>query len=308
MDSRQLRYFCAIYEQRTLSGAADHLRIAASALSYHLTNMEAQLGGPLFARKARGLAPTAAGDRLYTHAKSILYAIEAAERDITSARQEITGHLAIGLGHTTIKAIGIDLIREVTIRHPRLRLAVSESLSGGHLANLLAREIELAVFYNPPVTAGVSITPILEEPLVCLGRPELIGSTSDPIPFDEVLKLPVISLRHGISARGIIDNRDLLDRLETSAQFELNSAVFVADALLEGIGCAIINPLFVRGHVEAGTLHIRPIVAPQLYRTLVMCELENRRPSFAAEAVKGLILDLVGTAVSSGVWKARLLG
>jgi LysR family nitrogen assimilation transcriptional regulator len=36
MDSRQLRYFAAIYDNGSLSAAAEHARVAPSALSHHL--------------------------------------------------------------------------------------------------------------------------------------------------------------------------------------------------------------------------------------------------------------------------------
>ncbi|WP_375143969.1 LysR family transcriptional regulator [Bradyrhizobium sp. Ash2021] len=36
MDSRQLRYFIAVYEQRNLSRAADQANVAQSALSHHI--------------------------------------------------------------------------------------------------------------------------------------------------------------------------------------------------------------------------------------------------------------------------------
>ena len=36
MDSRQLRYFEAIFEKRSLTTAAGELRVAVSALSHHL--------------------------------------------------------------------------------------------------------------------------------------------------------------------------------------------------------------------------------------------------------------------------------
>ena len=39
MDARQLRYFAAIYEHVTLSNAAQHARVAVSALSHHLANL-----------------------------------------------------------------------------------------------------------------------------------------------------------------------------------------------------------------------------------------------------------------------------
>ena len=51
--------------------------------------------------------------------------------------------------------------------------------------------------------------------------------------------------------------------------------------------------------------HTRPIIAPQLYRTLALCELETRRPSFAAEALRDLILTLIRKAVADSTWNAR---
>ena len=88
MDSRQLRYFAAIFEHRTLSNAAENLRVAASALSHHLANLEAELGVTLFDRKPRGMEPTAAGHRLHEHAKAILKAMAAAEADVREAGGE----------------------------------------------------------------------------------------------------------------------------------------------------------------------------------------------------------------------------
>src|SRR5712675_2946386 len=82
MDSRQLRYFIAVYEQRNLSRAADQANVAQSALSHHISNLEAEFAMPLFERKPRGMEPTAAGERLYEHARIILRAMAAAEREI----------------------------------------------------------------------------------------------------------------------------------------------------------------------------------------------------------------------------------
>src|SRR5690606_16733756 len=97
MDIRQLRYFAAVFEQGTLSSAAETVRIAPSALSLHLSNLEAELGVVLFVRKPRGMEPTAAGHRLYAHAKLILKAVAAAEADLREAGGEIAGTVAVGM-------------------------------------------------------------------------------------------------------------------------------------------------------------------------------------------------------------------
>ena len=52
--------------------AAVRERVAVSALSRHLANLEAELGTPLFERLPRGVRPTASGARLYDHARTIL--------------------------------------------------------------------------------------------------------------------------------------------------------------------------------------------------------------------------------------------
>lgn len=65
-----------------LTQAAVDLRVAASDLSHHISNLEVELGIALFDRKPCGTAPTAAGYRLHKHARQILRSVYAAESDI----------------------------------------------------------------------------------------------------------------------------------------------------------------------------------------------------------------------------------
>jgi DNA-binding transcriptional LysR family regulator len=111
MDSRQLRYFIAVYQQRNLSRAADQASVAQSALSHHISNLEAEFATPLFERKPRGMEPTAAGERLYEHARIILRAMAAAEREIKEGGSVIAGDISIGMANSGVKAIGVPLMR-----------------------------------------------------------------------------------------------------------------------------------------------------------------------------------------------------
>ena len=307
MDSRQLRYFVAIHEHGTLSGAAESTRIAASALSHHLSNMEAEFGTPLFTRKPRGMQPTAAGERLYVHAKAILRAMSAAERDIREAGGEVSGEVSVGMAYSAVKAIGVALARKVLADYPRLKLSMSESLSGSTLLHLMASEVDLALVYNPPVDPRLKMQAVLEERMVCVGRKEIIGDTDEPIRIAELMELPVILLRQGISARAIMDDIGLLKKLEAKAILQMNSVHAIGGSLLAGLGCVIGTRLFMQEHLESGALHFRPIVEPELSRTLYVCEMAERPATFALEAVRKDILDLVADAVNMRKWEARLV-
>ncbi len=304
MDVRQLRYFVAIYEHGALSRAGDQLRVAVSALSHHLANLEADLDNKLFVRLPRGLKPTAAGERLYSHAPGILKSLSTAEVDVRNAAENISGELSVGMAYSAVKAISVPLLTRVLKDYPDLRLTLSESLSGSTLIHLLSSEVDLAVVFNPPNDARLRTQSILEEEMICVGKREIIGKTRKPITFEEVLSLPVIILRQGLSVRAQLDDTSLLKRLEASAQLQMNSVYAIAASLNAGLGCAIGTKLFLQEHISSGALHYRPVIEPQLTRTLYLCELNDRPPTFASEKIRELILELINDAVAKGLWEA----
>lgn len=307
VDSRQLRYFAAIHDLGSLSAAADAEHVAASALSYHLSNLEAELGVRLFQRRPRGLEPTAAGRRLYTHARAVLRAMEDARADLSTARESVSGDVAVGLAYSAVKAIGLSLATRVLRDYPSLRLSLTESLSGTTLLHLQSVDVDLALVYNPPATPLLSSMPLLEERMVLLGRPEIIGTSAAPITVEEILDLPIILLRQGVSARALMEDTALLRKLEARALLQMNSVHAIGDALVAGLGCAIGTDLFMRERLQAGDIVSRAIVEPTLHRTLYLCQLTDRPPTVAREVMHDLIVELVRQSVADGSWKAEMI-
>jgi LysR family nitrogen assimilation transcriptional regulator len=201
MDSRPLRYFIAVYEQRNLSRAADQASVTQSALSHHISNLEAEFATPLFERKPRGMEPTAAGERLYEHARIILRAMAAAEREIKQGGSVIAGDISIGMANSGVKAIGVPLMRAVLAKYPDLKMSLTESLSGATLLHLMASELDLALAYNPPSEKDLVAEPVLEEQMFCVGTADVIGKSKAPITFEALTRLPLMLLRHGLSSR-----------------------------------------------------------------------------------------------------------
>ena len=305
MDSRQIRYFAAIFDKRSLTTAAGELRVAVSALSHHLANLEAELGTRLFERKPRGLEPTAAGERLYIHARAILRAMSAAERDIKASGGEVAGDVTIGMAYSAVKAIGVPLLQRILTDYPKLNLSLSESLSGATLLHLLAADVDMALVYNPPADSRLKSIPVLEESMVLIGLEEIIGEGGRPIAFHDTLDMPMIILRQGISARALVDDATLLKKLETKARFQMNSVQAIGGALVAGLGCAIGTRLFLQEHIDSGALAVRTIVEPELSRTLYLCQMAERPSSYALEAVQRLVIELVHAAIDAGQWDAK---
>ncbi|SEO00734.1 LysR family transcriptional regulator, nitrogen assimilation regulatory protein [Salinihabitans flavidus] len=307
LNSRQLRYFAAIFEQGSLTKAASYLRVAGSALSHHLSQLEAELGTTLFERKPRGMQATAAGLRLYDHARLILRAMDSAETDLRAAGENISGTVAVGMSFSAVKAIGVEFVRRVMTDFPDVQLVLSESLSGAALPHLMASDIDMALVYNPPEDSSLRAVPVLEERMVCVGSPQIIGDTEAPITFEKLLELPIILLRQGVSARAIMDDVTLLKKIEARARLQMNSVQAIAGALEAQLGCVIGTRLFMQDQLAAGVVNARPIIEPELSRTLYLCHLSSRPPTFATETIRDVLLELVRQSVNNGHWDARLI-
>jgi LysR family transcriptional regulator, nitrogen assimilation regulatory protein len=304
MDMRQLKYLAAICRLKSLSHAADHCNVAASALSHHIANLEAELGTQLFERKPRGMEPTAAGLKLLHHAQSILAAVEAAVEDIRDGQAEVSGEITIGMPYSVIKVIGAGLMRTVLNDYAKVRLLLREALSGTTHATLKERTLDLALIFNPPAETHTEREPLLTEELFCIGAPSIIGRDPAPITFDEMAKLPVMLLQSGVLSRALVDKPGALARLEAAARIQLASVAATQAALVEGIG---LHPR-AEGAGPGTACHRPGSRAPRNRSSPDPDPLhgdQSRRPANSGcERMSALIRDLVRDAIAEGRWQA----
>jgi DNA-binding transcriptional LysR family regulator len=78
----QIQYFVAVAEEGHVGRAALGLRIAQPAVSRQIRRLEEELGTALFVRTPRGMKLSSPGELFLEHARTILGAVSAAERDV----------------------------------------------------------------------------------------------------------------------------------------------------------------------------------------------------------------------------------
>jgi DNA-binding transcriptional LysR family regulator len=72
MELRELGYFLAVYEARSVSAAARRSYVSQPSVSEALANLEHELATRLFVRHRKGATPTAAGEQLYPIARRLV--------------------------------------------------------------------------------------------------------------------------------------------------------------------------------------------------------------------------------------------
>src|ERR1051325_7546671 len=72
VDTRLLRYFAAVAQEGSLTGASQRLFVSQPALTKQIRRLEDGLGVPLFARSRSGMALTEAGRELAARVPALL--------------------------------------------------------------------------------------------------------------------------------------------------------------------------------------------------------------------------------------------
>lgn len=302
---RQIRYFIAIADAGVLSRAAETLNIAQSALSHHVAALEADLGVKLLERRPRGIALTAAGRRLYEHGSAVLASLGKAEEDVRTYNEAATGPVSLGLSHTAIAMVALDLMKAVRKRSPGVHLTIIEALSPTLIDRVLSGTVDLALAYNPQRDARLDVEWLHEEDLFLVGHPSLIGRSSGPIAFSAIPQKSVLGLMPLPASRAIIQTQVLRNQIVPSPMLEVDSLSALRTALEAGLGCAILSRATVLADIAAEKYHARRIVDPPLSRSLALVALADRPQTKAFLEVRKTVTEVVRAAVSERRWPAK---
>lgn len=148
MELRHLRYFVAVAEERSFSGAANRLRVAQPSLSKQIRDLETELGTLLFERGPRGVRLTPAGRAFLVEARRTL---EVASRAVSSARGAALGRDSpLRFAHGELSAYGTNLENLLARFHdtnPGAQVEISSSHDGEIFHALRERSVDVGSIF-----------------------------------------------------------------------------------------------------------------------------------------------------------------
>jgi DNA-binding transcriptional LysR family regulator len=144
MELRHLRYFVAIAEELSFSGAARRLHIAQPPLSLQIKQLEEELGARLFERTSRKVRLTSAGELFLARATGILREAALAVLEVERAGRGELGSLRLSFSGTTLTYDPLlpEILRGYRAAHPDIHLTLHEQRSREQINDLLAGRMD----------------------------------------------------------------------------------------------------------------------------------------------------------------------
>jgi DNA-binding transcriptional LysR family regulator len=145
LSLRQVRYFIAVAENGSVTGAAQQLSVSQSTVTEAIKGLEEELGIQLVERQARGVALSDKGQQFLRHAHRILAEVNDAQRALRSEEAPLAGELQIGVTTLVAGYCLSDLLARFRRVFPAVQVSVVED-TRDYLEHLLLNgEIDVAV-------------------------------------------------------------------------------------------------------------------------------------------------------------------
>lgn len=168
LDLITLQLFVAVFEEGTLTRAANREAIAVSAASKRLMELEQVLGVNLFVRRAKGMDLTAAGETLLHHARQMLFNVEKMGLELGEHSHGVRGYVRMLANLSAIIQFLPEDLRDFSERHPEVKTDLEERPSNGVVQGVLDGVADLGICSSDTDTKGLPSVTYRHDKLVVL--------------------------------------------------------------------------------------------------------------------------------------------
>lgn len=194
LDLITLKLFVAVHEEGTLTRAAAREAIAVSAASKRLMELEEVLGIGLFARNAKGMLLTAAGETLLHHARRMLSDLEKMGLELDEHLQGMRGYVRMLANLSAIIQFLPEDLHDFTTSHERVKVDLEERPSNGVVQGLIDGVADIGICSEDTDVQGLHSVAYRRDELVVVMRADHPLAGLESVAFEDTLDSDHIGL------------------------------------------------------------------------------------------------------------------
>jgi DNA-binding transcriptional LysR family regulator len=284
MIKASLRYFGAVVQHGSIRAAAEALHVAQSAVSRQLQSLEQKLDVQLIERRARGIAPTPAGELLYRYWRDASFHVERLRSEIDALKGLRRGNVRIATVESLTTGLLPDAIEKFRAQYPGITFEVMMSGSDGVAQAVRSGEAEMGLGLNLGSSPEFNVVHRVREPILAVMSPKHALATARTLSLSRLAGWPIaLSMRRN----GI---RQLVEAAATAAGITIEPALVTNSVELQhrfartGQGIAFLPRLPCLQSIKSGLLAAVQISDPALNSgTFDIITLAARKLPLAAE-------------------------
>ena len=273
MNLFYLRYFVTLARVKHYTRAAEQLCITQPSLSHAISQLENELGVPLFEKSGRNTTLTRFGEEFLVCAEHTLSTLDAG---VSSIRKSARGEGLIRLGF--LRTLGVEFIPRLAAGflkknaeldiHFTFHTGVTQHL----LEGLAARKYDLIFCSEPLEKENLTVIPIQKQDLVLITPKDHPLASRNDIDLEETLLYPHIFFDKSSGIRNVVDRMFSQIGRQPEIAYETEEDQVIAGLVAQKFGIALVPYMDLLLKLDVKILSIR---SPSCERAIFMIN-DNR--------------------------------
>ena len=245
--------FIRVVEAGSITGAADRLGVAKSAVSRRLKELEEHLGVELFHRTTRRMNLTETGRAFYHQSVRILEDVLEAELATSKAHGTLKGSLKVALPSSFGLTHMGPAIQEFLKEHPQIEFDLDFN---DREVDLIQEGFDLAIRIAKLPDSSLIARRLAPIQTVLCASPEYLKRMGTPQTPEELInhQCLVYSLIHDFEHWHLTEGKGELIKTKIHPYMKATSGEFLSGAAVEGQGIILTPTFIVYKEIERGTL------------------------------------------------------
>ncbi len=284
MTLRQLEFLAETVRTGSLAGAAARLHLTGPAIAQQLRQLERSVGLPLLERGPHGQRPTDAGRLLVETHGRVRAELAACDEGLRALRSAETGRVTVG-AVSTAKYFAPHLVASFRLAYPKVGIGLAFGNREEIVARLEDYTVDLAIMGRPPQGLVVEQQVFGDHPYVIIAPPRHPLANAGHLPFRQVAEETFLVREHGAGTRLHLDAMFAAVGHEPEIGMELDSNETIKQAVMAGLGIALISAHTIAAEVHDGRLRVLDIDGLPIRRHWLLVRMARRTSGPATRAL-----------------------
>lgn len=237
---RQLELLVVVYEQGSITKAAQLLHLTQPTVSMQLTKLAQNLGLELYYSTGKTLRFTQAGTLVVEEAREILRRFEYLNIRLDKLKGVQTGELSLAVV-TTAQYFIPHLVGEFSEQYPELNITFKVGNRAQTIERSMADEDDFYVFSHPPEDPDLELIDFLPNRLLAIA-PEHHPLTKQPlISLAEFAAYPFLMREAGSGTEHAVSDFLAEHQITPNVRMTIESNEAIKHAVISGLGVSILS-------------------------------------------------------------------
>ncbi len=247
------KIFYYVGKCKSITLAAEELRITQPAVSQGIKHLEESLGSPLFIRTSKGVRFTSEGEIFYQYISRGYDFFKLGEQKFLEFQNLESGEIRIGASDMTLEFFLLPYLEKFHDLYPGIKMIITNAPTPETVKHLQTGKIDFGVVSTPiEDTEHLEIQTVKELQDIFVAGKKFDFLNDKVLHYETLEKLPIVCLEGRTSTRGYVEQFLKKKGVVLTPEFELATSPMMIQFAKRSLGVASVVKDFAKESLENG--------------------------------------------------------